>query len=173
MKISNYFGMAAISQNKRKRGYVYAVHVLNGKIKYLSCADEKENSFYINAENVIFIDGNTLFFTGEERKIEKCKKIKLGKPSYSENGKFLGYLTDYEVSKNKLTHAYCGNRKYAVEDIIDGDVIIVKSRLKLKSDVIAKNGEIIFKRGETLSKNLLNSAKLQGEYIQTNLKSIN
>lgn len=170
MKLSSYLGAKAISADKQKSGYIVAVNILGDEIEYFLCADENEKEFVVDAKSVISFN-KQLVFCDRATVFSKCKKIRLGKPSYSQDGKFLGYLTDFETAGNRIKYAYIGKKRYLLEDICDGDAVIARSNPKLKSDVL-KDGKIMFKRGEALTPELLSIAKLNGEYIQTNLKAI-
>lgn len=170
MKLSNFLGTKVISTDKKKSGYVIAVNVLGDRIEYFLCADENEKEFTVDIKSVISFK-EEIIFCDRATVFSKCKKIKLGKPSYSQEGKFLGYLTDFETDGTRISCAYIGKKRYSLEDIRDGDAVIATQKQKLKSDVL-KDGEVLFKRGEILSAELLALAKLNGEYIQTNLKSI-
>jgi len=51
------------------------------------------------------------------------------------------------------------------------DVIIIPAVKRLKSDVV-KDGKVIIKKGTEINSEVLASAEQNGEYVQTNLKSI-
>ncbi len=55
--------------------------------------------------------------------------------------------------------------------MLTGDVAIVKRVKRIKADVV-KDGKVIIKKGTPLTAEVLASAEAQGEYVQTNLKSI-
>lgn len=84
---------------------------------------------------------------------------------------YLGNLEEYTFSKNKLLKAKIGKKTYSADGILLGDIIIVKKIKRVNADVI-KDGKVIIKKGTPLTAEVLAAAETQGEYIQTNLKSI-
>lgn len=170
MKLSQLFGKPVLSSTG-KRGYVISVNGGNGRIQCLICADENENEFTVDAKSIIRIDA-VVFFEDRESEIMRSAPVRLGKPVYDNEGKFLGHLTDFTVENGYIGCAYVGKKKIPAEDFVCGDAVIVKSRARvLKSDV-EKDGKVIIKRGTPLTPEILEKACEQGEYVQANLKSI-
>lgn len=170
MKVSDICGKA-IESSDGKRGYVISVNAADGVVKCLLCADENENEFFVDVENVK-ISGSGLVYYDRESEIMNSTPIRLGRPVYDDEGKFLGTLTDFSFAKNRPAAAHVGNKKYPAANIAYGDVIIVKSGGRtLKSDV-KKDGKVIIKKGTPITPEVLQTAQSEGEYVQTNLKSL-
>ena len=171
MKISQVFGKPVESASGRS-GYVLSVNACGNKITSLTCADRDELEFDIPAKSIKNIKDKITYSYGGRRG-DGEKSVRLGKPVFDCEGNFIGKLTDITFDKFVITHIYVGNRKFSADDVICGDAVIIKSNVRfLKSDVI-KNGKIIFKRGTPLTDDVAEKAQLVGEYVQTNLKTIN
>lgn len=170
MKLSSLFGKTAQSEDGKARGYIVAINVLDNKIEYFTCVDENEKEFFVDVDSVVSFD-ERIIFKDRASVFKRCKTVRLGRPSYSCEGKFLGHLTDFEASGANLKYAYIGGKRFCVEELFCGDAVIAKKDAKLKADV-KKGDKILFKKGEKISPQMLQSAKLNGEYIQTNLKSL-
>ena len=168
MKISSLFGKTVQSATNSVRGYVVSISILNNKIEYFTCVDLDEKEFFVQIDGVICLN-ERIIFSDTATLLKRCKTIRLGKPTYSFDGKFLGHLTDFELDGTTLKYAIVGNKKICVEDLRLGDAVIVKKQARLKCDV-KKGDKILFKKGEKISPQLMQFAKLNGEYIQTNLK---
>ena len=169
MNVSLLYGKKVVSTEGRK-GYVISVNAAGGKIECLTCADEDENEFYIDMKNVLKID-DVILFEDRERAIKNAKPVRLGRASYDDSGIYLGNLEDMSCSGKKILKVKIGKKSYAPATLIYGDVIIAKKTKKLKSDVI-KEGVIIIKKGTPVTDDVLDKAEKEGEFIQTNLKSI-
>ena len=89
----------------------------------------------------------------------------------NEAGKYLGNLSDLDFNGTKIQRAKIGKRNYPAEKLFMGDVIIVPEVKRLKSDVI-KDGKVILKKGAEVNPQLLSTAAAEGEFVQTNLKTI-
>lgn len=171
MKLSQVFGKPVESSTGRS-GYVISVNAVGNKITSLTCADRDEVEFDIPAKNIKSIKDVVTYSYGGRRGADE-KSVRLGKPVFDCEGNYVGKLTDISAEKNTITYVYVGNRKFSAEDVICGDAVIIKNSIRfLKSDVI-KNGKIIFKRGTPLTDDVAEKAQLVGEYVQTNLKTIN
>ena len=171
MKLSQVFGKPVESSAGRS-GYVLSVNACGNKITSFTCADRDELEFDIPAKSIKSIKDTVKYTYGGRRSGEE-KSVRLGRPVFDCEGNFIGKLTDITFDKFQITHIYVGNKKFSAEDVICGDAVIIKSSVRfLKSDVI-KNGKIIFKRGTPLTEDVAEKAQLVGEYVQTNLKTIN
>lgn len=169
MNASNLFGKKVVSVTG-KSGYVLGVRVSGRKIECLECADEDENEFLIDCA-LIKRWGESIIFYDRQGEIAESKPLKLGLPSFDEDGKYLGELSDFRVLNGKLVKAKIGKKNYPAESVVLGDAAIVKRVRTVQSDVI-KDGKVIIKRGTPLSEESLKLAESLGEYVQTNLKSI-
>lgn len=169
MNVSNLFGKKVESASG-KSGYIVGIRVSGRKIECLECADEEENEFIIDPAFVRKW-GESIIFCDRQGEIGASKPLKLGLPSYDENGKYLGELTDFNVKDGKLIKAKIGKKNYPAEGVRLGDAAIVRNVRAVKSDVI-KDGKVVIKRGTPLSEESLRLAESLGEYVQTNLKSI-
>lgn len=169
MNISELYGKK-VKSTVGKTGYVVSVKATAGRLECLVCADEDENEFAVDVRNIISVD-DKIVYEDRESAIKAAKPIRLGCAGYDENGKYIGDLTEYTFSGNKLLKAKIGKKNYPSAGLTLGDVIIVKKTKKLKSDVV-KDGKVIIKKGTHVTDEVLSAAEAQGEYIQTNLKSI-
>ncbi len=171
MKLSQVFGKPVESRAGRS-GYVISVNACGNKITSFTCADNDELEFIIPAENIGSIK-DTVTYTRIGDTAEGGKSVRLGKPVFDCEGNFVGKLTDVTFDKLTITHIYVGNKKFSADDVICGDAVIIKNSVRfLKSDVV-KNGKIIFRRGTPMTEGVAEKAQLVGEYVQTNLKTIN
>ncbi len=169
MNASNLFGKK-VESAAGAEGYVVEVRASGGKIECLVCADEDENEFLVDAENVKKW-GETIIYTDRAREIKKSGALRLGLPAYDENGRYLGELSDFSLRGARILKAKIGKKNYPAEGVTCGDAAIVRRARVLKSDVI-KNGEVIIKKGTPISEESLKIAENAGEYVQAKLKSI-
>lgn len=170
MKISDIYGKK-VESTAGKRGYVFSVRVNGNKIASLICADGNEKEFAVDVDNIIS-EGETIVFEDRESQTENGAPLRLGMPVFDIEGNFLGKLTDFTAEKHSLRFAHVGRKKFAVDDIVCGDAVIVKNMTPvLKSDV-KKSGRVIIKRGTPLTNDVLLKASEEGEYVQAKLKSI-
>ena len=171
MKLSQVFGKPVESLSGRS-GYVLSVNACGNKITSFTCADLEDVEFDIPAKNIKSIK-QTVTYTYGGKRSEGEKSVRLGIPVFDCEGNFVGKLTDISFEKNTITCIYVGNKKFSADDVICGDAVIIKNNVRfLKSDV-EKNGKIIFKRGTPLTDDVAEKAQMMGEYVQTNLKTIN
>lgn len=169
MKISELYGKK-VESTAGRLGYVVSCNGTAGRLVCLLCADENENEFYVDVKNVISV-GNKIIFEDRETAIKSAKPIRLGRAGFNEAGKYLGTLTDLDFKGTKIQRAKIGRRSYPAEKILMGDAIIVPEVKRVKSDVI-KDGKVIIKKGAKVNSQTLAAAEQNGEYVQTNLKSI-
>ena len=164
MKVSDLYGKK-IESTAGKKGYIISVNANAGRLECLICADEDENEFAVDINSIVSVENNKIIYEDRESAIKAAKPLRL------ENGAYLGFLEEYTFSKNKLLKAKIGKKTYPADSVLTGDVAIVKRVKRIKADVV-KNGKVIIKKGTPLTAEVLASAEAQGEYVQTNLKSI-
>lgn len=169
MNVSLLYGKKTESTDG-KSGYVISVNASNGKIVCFTCADENEKEFTIDVKNIVKI-GDKIIYEDREHTLKNAKPVRLGRAGFDEYGNFLGCVEDFTFSGQKLLKVKIGRKSHLAEELVYGDVVIVKNRKKIKSDVL-KNGKVIIKKGTPLTESVLKTAKEEGEYIQTNLKSL-
>lgn len=169
MKISEIYGKT-VESTTGKRGYVITVKANGEKLECLICADENENEFTVDINNIIKF-GDRIIFNDRESAMKSAVPVRLGRASFDECGKYLGNLEEYLFEGNTLLKAKIGRKNYPAEELICGDAVIVRKLKRLKGDVV-KEGKIIIKSGTYLSDEVLNDAKEQGEYVQAKMKSI-
>lgn len=170
MKLSIYYGKK-VKSTAGKTGYVISVNVNGGDVVALRCADENEREFAVDMRDVISVK-DIIVFNDRESLLKESEPVRLGKPVFDGEGKYLGVLTDLTEEKGKLKYAHIGKNKIAAEDVNFGDAVIIKNNARvLKSDV-KKNGKILLKRGTPLNAEVMEKAQKNGEYIQTALKGI-
>lgn len=136
MKLSQIFGMQAVSRDGKCGGYVIAALRRGNVIDGYICCNERETEFVADGE--VLIHGDKLYFKEVRKASDAGKKIRLGYPVYSHRGKFLGHAEDFIIKDGKITHMTVGKKKFAFDGLEIGDVIIV-SDAKAKTDVIAKD----------------------------------
>ncbi len=169
MKISEIYGKK-VESTAGKSGYVVSCNGTAGKLVCLLCADENENEFFVDVKNIISV-GSKIIFEDRETAIKSAKPIRLGRAGFDENGKYLGNLSDLSFNGTQIKQAKIGKKNYPAEKLFMGDVIIVPAVKRLKSDVI-KDGKVILKKGTEVNTEVLTSAATEGEYVQTNLKTL-
>lgn len=169
MNVSEFFGKKVIS-TQGKQGYVISVNAAQGRIECFICADENEKEFAVDVKNILSV-GETVVYADRASEIKKATPLRLGRAGFDEKGNYLGILNDFTFTDGQLKTAKIGKKNYPAEWIIFGDVVIVKSMRRLKSDV-TKEGEVILKKGTPVTQTVLDEAAAAGEYVQTTLKSL-
>lgn len=170
IKISSLYGKL-VESKEGKRGYVISVNGLNYKLTCIICADENENRFVIPADNILRISENIIFKEGYCSGADTVP-IRLGKACFDGEGNYLGALTEITFNGDNMSAAYVGRKKYPVQDLAFGDAVIVKRSARKLLANVEKDGKILLKRGTALTPEVLEKARENGEYIQTNLKSL-
>ncbi len=170
MKVSSFYGMKVESASG-KCGYVISVNVNGGKLECLICADEDENEFAVDVNNIISVK-NCVTFEDRESAIKSSVPLRLGKPVYDGEGMYMGTLTDFSLEKDRLCAAFVGRKKFSADDIVCGDAVIVKNKARILKSDVKKDGRVILKRGTPLTPEVLQKAQEEGEYVQTNLKTL-
>lgn len=169
MVISELYGKNVESTSGRK-GYVISVNGSSGKVECLVCADGEENEFFVDFRDIVSI-GAKIVYEDRSAEMKKAKPIKIGLAAYDDGGKFLGNVEDYSLSGEKIVVAKIGKKSYPAENLILGDAVIVKKTKQLNKNVV-KDGKILFKKGAQVTSALLEKATQNGEYVQTNLKTL-
>lgn len=169
MNISEFYGKKIVSDGGRE-GYVVSVNGGAGRVECLICADGDENEFTVDARDIVSV-GNKIVYEDRAKAIKSARPIRLGRAGFDENGTFLGTVEDMEFKNGKLLKTRIGRKSYPADKLIYGDVIIVKGLKKLKSDVV-KDGKVLIKKGTPVTGKVLEKAAENGEYIQTNLKTL-
>lgn len=169
MKISEIYGKK-VESTAGKTGYVVSVCVNEGRLECFLCADEDENEFAVDVKTVLSI-GNKILYEDRESAIKTAKPLRLGRAGFDAQGNYVGILEDLTLSGNRLLKAKIGKKNYALTQLSIGDAIIVSDAKRVKYDV-KKDGKIIIKKGTPITGEVLEAAEAQGEYVQTNLKSI-
>ena len=170
MKISELFGKK-VNGTAGKSGYVLSVFANGNKLEYLVCADENEREFTIDYKNIKSVRESVTFEEAESQ-YAAARPLRLGRPVFDCEGLYLGKLTEITCDKNAVTSAHVGNKKFSAEDVVCGDAVIVKNSARIIKSDVKKNGKILFRRGTPLTGEVLKKAQKQGEYVQTNLKTI-
>lgn len=170
MNLSDFYGKRAESKDGRS-GYVISVNGCGGKVVCLVCADDDEKEFIIDVKNILSL-GESIIFDDRESAIKNSVPLRLGKPVFNCDGKYLGALGDFICDGYRLNAAVVGKRKFSANEFVCGDAVIIKHQARvLKSDV-KKDGRVILRRGTCVTPEALEKAQKEGEYIQTNLKTI-
>lgn len=176
MKLSSIYGKEVLSSAGR-RGYVLSVNAKNGRLSHLLCADENEREFTVGFSDITRF-GDPILYHGEtlSGKEDNCDRaaavpVRLGRAGFDAKGGFLGFLEDFTFSGDRLINAKIGKKNYPAEEVVLGDVVIVKPCRKLSDDV-KKDGKVLLKKGAPLTANALDAARKEGEYVQAQLKSL-
>lgn len=169
MNISELYGKKIVSTTGKK-GYIVSVNAGESAIEGLICADENEDEFAVDVKNIVKY-GNEIVYEDRETAIKKAKPLRLGRVSYTVEGKYLGLVEEFILKGNKIISVKIGAKKYPVQSVVFGDAAIVKGVKKLKSDVV-KDGKVIIKKGTPVTDEVMTRAAQNGEYVQTSLKSI-
>ncbi|MDE6585411.1 MAG: hypothetical protein K2K80_01860 [Clostridia bacterium] len=169
MIISKLYGKR-VESTSGKKGYVLSVNGGAGRLECIACADMDENEFTIDFRDVVSI-GDKIVYEDRTTAMKNAKPIKIGLASFDDEGNFLGTVEDYNFNGTKLISAKIGKKNYPAENLVWGDVIIVKREKRLTQNVV-KDGKILFKKGTAVTGELMEKAAQHGEYVQTNLKSI-
>lgn len=169
MKISTFYGKEVISRSGKK-GYVLSVFSEGAKLCRLLCADGAEKEFSVNFDNITVTKNAILYEEGSAA--TAGRPVRLGKPVFDCEGNYFGKLTDLSFEKGTLTLAHVGNTKFAMDDVVLGDAVIIKNSARILKSSVKKNGKVIIKRGTPLTPDVIERAQKQGEYVQTNLKTI-
>ena len=171
MKISQLFGKEVESVSG-KCGYVLRVNAIGYDITSFTCVDCDEQEFDIPAKNIRSVKDTIVYsYAGKCGGAEKS--LTLGKPVFDCNGIYVGKLTEMIIEKNKIVSLFVGIKKFSADDIIYGDAVLIKSNVRFLRSDVKKNGKIIFRKGTPLTDEVAKKAQLAGEYVQTNLKTIN
>lgn len=137
MKASQLFGITVLGKDKKKRGYVLAVSCAGNKIEGYVCCDESENEFFAESAGVKFTQESMHFsITGKENK--NCRRLRLGRAVYTQDGKFLGCAEDFIIKGDRITHAQVGKRKIPFEKLTCGDVYILSDE-RTRAEIAAKD----------------------------------
>lgn len=169
MNISELFGKKIVS-TQGKVGYIVSVNGGAGRVECLLCADAEENEFTVDVKNIISL-GEKIIYEDRESAIKSAQPLRLGRAVFDEKGIYIGDVEDYVFIKDKPLKAKIGKKNYPAEGLVCGDVVIVKNTKRLKSNV-TKNGKIIIKKGTAVTPEILLKAQENGEYVQTNLKTL-
>ncbi len=171
MKLSAVYGREIESSDGKICGWVRAVLGKNGAPQFLRCFDGEEREFDVDIKNVTKY-GRKIIFEDRAAVKKSCSPIRLGVPAYSEEGKFLGHIEDIEFKDGAAAAYTIGKKRRRPEEVVVGDVAIVRARRTLKADVKDALGEIVLKKGDELTAEALNIAESAGEYFQARLKTI-
>ena len=171
MKISGLFGKRVESLSG-KSGYILRVNATGYDVTSFTCADGDEQEFDIPVKNIKAVkDTVTYSYAGKHGGAEKS--LTLGRPVFDCEGNYIGKLSDIVIEKYKVVSFFVGNKKFSAEDMICGDAVLIKSGVRFLRSDVKKNGKIIFRRGTPVTDEVIEKAQLVGEYVQTNLKTIN
>lgn len=169
MNISEIYGKKVVS-TAGKKGYVVSVNASEEAIEGLICADENEDEFTVDVKNIIKY-GNEIVFEDRESAVKRAKPLRLGRVSYTVEGKYLGLVEEYILKGNKIAGVKIGSKRYPASSVVFGDAVIVKGVKRLKSDVV-KGDKVIIKKGTPITDSVLETAAENGEYVQASLKSL-
>lgn len=169
MKLSQLFGKKVYG--KGGSGYVLGVNAAGRKIEGFTCADADDTEFFIPLQNVKSVKAGISYTERGEARAD-LTPLRLGKPVFDGAGNFVGKLTDMIIENNEVITLVSGNKKIPADKAVCGDAVIVNSSVRfLKSDV-KRNGKTIFRKGTPVTEEIAQKARLAGEYVQTNLKTI-
>ncbi len=169
MKVSEIYGKE-VESTSGKKGYVVSVNANGDRVECLICADENEREFAVDIVNIISA-GEKIIYEDRSDAIKGSKPLRLGNAVFDDGGEFLGVIEDFTFSDGKLLSAKIGKKNYPAANLTFGDAVILKNGRSLKYDV-KKNGKVIIKKGTLVTDDVLKTARAEGEYVQTALKSL-
>lgn len=137
MRISELYGKSIEGTNGKRRGVILGVTYLNDEIEWLICCDEEEKKFYVAAKNACPLCGDTRF-SKAGKAAKNVKTLRLGKAVYTSQGEFVGHLEDCILNGLKITSAVVGGKKIPFENLIVGDICILKDEEEI-AELTAKN----------------------------------
>lgn len=170
MKISLLFGKR-VESTVGKSGYVLRVNAIGKDIAGFTCADGDEREFFIPVQNIKSIK-NTVTYTNAGKPAGNELSLSLGRPVFDCEGSFIGNLNEIVTEKYKIISFVVGNKKFSADDVIYGDGVIIKNSVKFLRSDVKKGNKIIFRKGTPVTDEIERKARLVGEYVQTNLKTI-
>ena len=137
MKASQLFGIQIKCKNGENEGYIMAISRVEDKIEGYICCNEQENEFFASSAGAK-INGGLLCAVKTGKRSKGSRNLKLGQPVYGEDGKFIGYVDDYNINASRITGAQVGRRKFSFDRLTIGDVVIVKND-KTRTEIAAKD----------------------------------
>ncbi len=141
MNISELYGKTITDEYGKRKAFIMGVTRSGNIVDGLICCDESEKTFYVSGKDAVALCGETKFVKTDKAQ-KKAAPLKLGKAVYSSQGKFIGHLEDCILSGLKITHAVVGGKKMPFNNLILGDVCIVKRKTKTadySAELAAKN----------------------------------
>lgn len=137
MKASNLFGKQIESKDKKIHGYIIAICRADKSIDGYICCDQNEKEFFVLANDVKFLRGKAVFLR-TAKKNKNAARLRLGKPLFGAEGKFLGIVDDYTLQGASITFAHAANKKYDYNNLTDGDAVILNDS-SARTELFAKD----------------------------------
>ncbi|MGN0812915.1 MAG: hypothetical protein ACI4MQ_05375 [Candidatus Coproplasma sp.] len=143
MKISTLFGKIIESEDKKKHGVIMAISCAKNVIEGYICFDENEKEFFVSASGTRVLKDKVIF-KWLSREEKTSSRLRLGVPAFSQDGKFLGNVTDYSAVSGRICAVFICNKKYSAENLSVSDAVIVKQIVKqsvekLQTEIAAKD----------------------------------
>ncbi|MGN1061126.1 MAG: hypothetical protein ACI4QN_05275 [Candidatus Coproplasma sp.] len=139
MKISKLYGKRIESEDKKTHGVIMAISCAKNVIEGYICFDEDEKEFFVSAVGTrVLKDKVTFKYLGKEKKT--AFRLRLGVPVFTQEGKYLGNVTDSSVMGGRLCAVFIKNKKYSAEEVCVSDAVIIKPPAsKAEIELAAKN----------------------------------
>lgn len=170
MKLSFFIGKQILSADG-KTGYIVSVNAVGDKAVSLKCVDGNEREFIADIRDVI-CTGVQVVYKDSLKQVPTGTPVRLGKPVFDYDGKYIGAVEDYILEGNSLAYAVIGKVKISVSDLNLGDAIIIKPEARILRGDVKKRGRVLIKCGTPISDEVIKKAQSAGEYVQTELKSL-
>ncbi len=126
MKVSQLYGKRIESADKKTHGVILAISCAENAIEGYICFDEQENEFFASAVGSRNLKDKVTFKNGGKEG-KNAYRLRLGLPVFSQDGKFLGNLSDCTVKGGKLSSVCCKAKQYPVSRLSISDAVIIKS----------------------------------------------
>jgi hypothetical protein len=105
---------------------VLNIALSGNNITHLICVDTNEREFFIPTQQIISFD-DKIIFERVSPKQPHIHTLQLGKLCFTQNGKYLGRLNDYEHKNFSIKYAIIGNKKIEINRLTHGDIVIVNT----------------------------------------------
>lgn len=183
MFLTDFIGKKVCSYDGKILGYTRSACFSSDykKITALLCSDDEEEDFLIPFPLKKFDDAVILPKTSASVGVNPLFYSPISRPVYSENGAFLGMVTDVLLEKSRPVWLFLKEKRCLVSDVTAfGDCILLRLSGKTKTDLSGRtlvrditdeNGNIVFFKGTILSPNVLKAATAKKRLVELTARS--
>jgi hypothetical protein len=194
MNLSNLIGQNVLSYKGETIGYTRCpcFSARFKKVTALLCSDMDEGDFFLPL-SAPPDEGAPLLFSRKGKGKNATVYSPLGRPVYDENGKLLGNVDEMYLEDLAPRAIAVGENFYPVEQISAfGDCILVNLRRslsrsparatdkepfallgkKIRSDITDEQGEVLFRKGATVTTFTLKKAKRCNKTVELTAKTL-